>query len=620
MKKLRFFYFSALAVVLCMGLSTSCSKEPSKNDPKGNTTLSISYKAPLAWTAGESVAVMDPSIGAPVSMKVSADGKSIVGDLSSGDYPVKAVYPSEAVGYWAADSELEISIPSEQYIEDGASVAKGAYVQVGTADSKSQTVEFKPYGGTLSFTLNTDIITEVVVSLSEGGSNFSYTVIHEGGAFKKGTYSVVVPQGKYKVEGICNDKNGRLCQFSAGDKTVSAGQNYDMGTVDGGSWTAHYTMMQTGTFPDFNTFLDQGGLDYMIDPSYMALIKMLAPGLLSKSSDQLKSYTFMYPSIDPKGNIVYLSAIMYIPASAVNSSVKGIVLANHFSIGKNEERPTAGNDFHKIAAWADFAVVIPDYNGFGEDAANPQAYLNPEVAGCCDINALLAARWILKDKTVNVSVGAKLYNIGYSQGGFNGMANERYVAQNPNLNLHFTKTFVGGSPFDPSVIWEEYLADNYPHAVGYLPITICSFNECEKLGLDYKKMFKEPLASHVQDWILSKNYTVEEISSKVGATSVKSILTDSMLDTSSAQYKALIAVAKKYSLCEGWAPQAGSNISVYHSTQDDVVPYACYTKMKEYMQTAGTGSTVTFTDGEGGSHTSAAAQWLLPILSELSQK
>ena len=70
------------------------------------------------------------------------------------------------------------------------------------------------------------------------------------------------------------------------------------------------------------------------------------------------------------------------------------------------------------------------------------AYLDPETTARGNIDAYLAAAQLLEDR--GVAMPEKLFSFGYSQGGFNAMANLKYVTEHPELGITFQKALCGG--------------------------------------------------------------------------------------------------------------------------------------------------------------------------------
>ena len=323
------------------------------------------------------------------------------------------------------------------------------------------------------------------------------------------------------------------------------------------------------------------------------------------------SYT--YRSVDPQGYPVELSAIVYIPDTALDGSrsLTGICLANHGTIASNAECPTRQAQFEGAFAWKNYAIVMPDYYGFGVSANRPQAYLDPETTARGNIDAYLAAVQLLQDRKVRIP--GKLFSFGYSQGGFNSMANLKYVSQHPELHVTFEKVMCGGSPFDVELTWEAYTQGTFRNAIAFVPLTLVSMNESQRLGLNYADLFKGSLLDHWQDWILSKQYSLSSINTKLGTNDLSVIMNDGFMTRTGDAYDAIMQVCRRYSLTSGWVPPSDTKIILYHSRQDDTVPYANLTAMKAFLDQVAPGR-YTLYEGDDGGHVNAVIRFVRYII------
>lgn len=322
---------------------------------------------------------------------------------------------------------------------------------------------------------------------------------------------------------------------------------------------------------------------------------------------------FTYPSVGPDGKEVTLSARMYIldMLYGFGKTTLGIALANHASIVEADQCPTRDVKEEGAAAWLGIAVVMPDYYGFGASEDKPQAYLNSACTAKGSLDAFKTARKILHDK--GVIAGRDYYNFGYSQGGFNTIANLKYLSDHPEENLKFKISFAGAGSYDINASLDEYLKDTYPAASIFIPMTVIGTNECENLGLDYAKMFREPLLSGYKEWILSKKYSFGTIMRNIGTTKLSEILTSGMVDGSSDEVKKLREILETYSVCKGWTPANGTKILLYHSLQDDVVPSFNSDILCSYLTSIG--ADVQLVKGEDGGHTDAELAFLYAMAS-----
>lgn len=334
-----------------------------------------------------------------------------------------------------------------------------------------------------------------------------------------------------------------------------------------------------------------------------------------KASVTAISYT--YYSTDPQGDPVELSALIYVPDAAFSGAeLTGICLTNHGTIAKNAQCPTKSSQFEGVFSWKNYAIVMPDYYGFGVSSDRPQGYLDAENTAHNSIDAYLAAVQLLEDR--GASIPDNLYSFGYSQGGFNSMANLKYVSKHPELEISFKKVFCGGSPFDVMTTWNAYTNGAFHNSLAFVPMTIVSINETHKLGISYSDLFKGALLENWRNWILSKNYTTNEISDLLKANnqnSVSDILNADMIAGTGDVFNAIRAVCEGYSLTSGWTPPSGTKMFLYHSEGDDTVPYENLKAMTDFLDVAAPGSYNQYHAANGG-HMDAVLWFILNIIGE----
>lgn len=371
-----------------------------------------------------------------------------------------------------------------------------------------------------------------------------------------------------------------------------------------------YEITSTTTIENLEVFMKQKNMGdlYPTAEEYI--------GVLAKSPVVAINYT--YPSIGPDGKEVTLSSRLYMLKSmlGVGRTTLGTVLINHPTIIEASQCPTLNLSEEAAIAWAGLAVVMPDYYGFGASADKPQAFLNSECTAKGSIDAFKTARQILRDR--GTLSGRDNYNIGYSQGGFNAIANLKYIHDHPDDGVKFIQTFAGAGPYDINATLDEYLAGKYPEGTVFLPITAISANECGNLGIDYAGLFREPLLSNYQEWILSKKYPAGTIMRNIGTYDISKILTEETIDGSGAGIRKLREVFESFSLISGWSPRNGTKILLYHSTQDDVIPIFNSDELYGYLSSIG--ADVKYVKGEGGDHNKAVLAFLQAVASEIIQQ
>ncbi|MBO6082932.1 MAG: hypothetical protein J6P46_07940 [Bacteroidales bacterium] len=458
---------------------------------------------------------------------------------------------------------------------------------------------------------------KLVVSENAGGNVYlpEDKVITLGGTFTEGTsIGVTLAEGLGTITSgystFHDTADDPAAFFSADDDFF-----YNVSGKNGEACLTRWYNVATPVthYANLQALLDETGLLSALGEFAQSLIDIN----FSNKNASVSAISYTYRSTDPQGLPVTLSALLYVPDAALEgtNALTGMCLTNHGTIASNAQCPTMKAQFEGAFAWKNFAVIMPDYYGFGASAARPQGYLDAENTAHNSIDAYLAAVQLLEDRAVTIP--AKLYSFGYSQGGFNSMANLKYVSQHPELSVHFDKVMCGGSPFDVELTWKEYIDGNFNNSLAFVPMTLVSINETKQLNISYSNLFKGSLLTNYEDWILSKQYTTTEISNFISPDSshpavIADILHSDLINKRGDAYNAIISIARSYSLTSGWTPPSGTDLLLFHSTNDDTVPFSNLSAMTSFLDSKG----VSYNkfDGEYGNHMDAVVWYVLYIL------
>ena len=340
------------------------------------------------------------------------------------------------------------------------------------------------------------------------------------------------------------------------------------------------------------------------------------------AADHMTAYNFVYPSTDPYGNPVMLSGTISLGDSVSrHRPAKGLMLYNHFTIYRADQCPTRGElSIQKVMARSPLITISADYYGFGSTESEHQAYCISSVNAQNSVDALLAARKLLSN--MGYSWDDHIFNAGYSQGGQTAMGVVRLVAEH-YPDIHFDYTFAGAGPYDLPATYRWFMQDS----VAGMPSTVISvllaYNEFFRLGIPYSDMFVEPLLSHIDDWILSKRYTRQEIDAMIDAHSIADYVTPTMLDLESDISKRILSILNEDNLCQGWTPRSDEPIYLFHNTQDITVPAINTYNLHQYLTTHGATQVTIDVDNYGSStaipaHETGAIYFLMHSVQTIS--
>ena len=571
------------------------------------------------WEVGEELSVYDHVSQVGRIFKVeSVEGNlaTITGTISAGgDTPFDAVYPAQRASEWSSDGTNTPTLPEIQSIPAGRNVCPDALLSTAHSDTPDGVISFHNVVSLLKVTVGREDISEIRIDLagSSDEDSRSFQAKAASGALAAGTYFIAVDPGTYGggLQVSCFEPFGQgYRKSSATPLEADAGGLLNLGAITDGKPWRYYEVTAEKPYADQQELLDETGLANSLG-AFQFYLSFIFPDRNTPAS----AISYTYRSADPQGNPVELSALLYIPDAALENTkaLTGIALTSHGTIASKGECPTRKAQFEGALAWKNYAMVMPDYYGFGASEDSPQAYLDAETTARGNIDAYLAARQLLEDRSVVIP--ERLYSFGYSQGGFNSMANLKWVATHPESNLKFEKVMCGGSPFDVELTWNAYTNGTFRNAIGFVPISVVSMNETQGLNIPYGSLFKGALLDNYQDWILSKDYTLTEINGKIGTDNLADILNADFLAGNGSAYERIMEVCHRYSLTSGWTPPSGTKIILYHSNQDDTVPYDNLTAMKTFLDQAAPGSYTAY-DGNNGGHVDAVVNYILNIISE----
>lgn len=324
-----------------------------------------------------------------------------------------------------------------------------------------------------------------------------------------------------------------------------------------------FVVLTTSCAKDDDTF-SRGFDPYLITEAHVTDSKYYA-------DKRLTAYNFVYPSKDPYGNDVMLSGtITFSDEVKENAYAKGLLLYNHYTVYRADQCPSKGYlSDQKFFSLLSLITVSPDYYGFGATGSKNQAYCISQANAQAAVDALLGAKEIMAAK--GYSWGDRLFNLGYSQGGQTTMGVVRLVAEKyPDIDI--TYSFAGAGIYDLPETCRQFVSATIAGMPSTVVSVMLAYNQYKNLGIAREAMFTEPVLSHIDDWILSKHYTLEEIDEMIGPLTVDQYTTETMRDTTSSLFQTMMAALDLDNLCKGWTPRGNEKIMLFHSSMDDFVP------------------------------------------------
>lgn len=366
------------------------------------------------------------------------------------------------------------------------------------------------------------------------------------------------------------------------------------------------------------TYVWKGGHPLVTDPDSITFVEPdLGAQVEAVKGATFPSYDFRYLTQDHAGRPVWQSArIVLTEAQANSKTITKMALYNHYTIGRSDECPTEGLlDLQSAAVGMGYATVSADYEGFGETGDRPQAYCYGLANARASMDALIAVReWLIAQ---GFTLGDTLINFGYSQGAQTTIAALRLSQTEYKSRVHFMKSIAGAGPYDLSMTYKTFIKWEKIAQPVVLPMFIIAANELEGLGLKYKEIFKAPLSSNVKSWVLSKKFSTNEITPLIGYDSLKYFMQPIYMDSTSAEVQRVLEVVAKQDITTGWTPDADTDLKIYHSLNDDIVPAANSVEMHHFFVGKGVPNAVLDTTSLTAGHLTSGQMFLFMVAQDL---
>ena len=332
--------------------------------------------------------------------------------------------------------------------------------------------------------------------------------------------------------------------------------------------------------------------DYKIILESDTTVKTRAGGV-TLSTRAVRRYVYEYPSKDADGKPVTISGVIMIPSNIVDGSAPcdGILLFNRATLGSPDDAPSTGNSelingLIVNPLKPNYILIMSDFIGYGSSIDKPSFYHSGDVNARNSLDGLVAARKLLTDK--QIPMGKYLFNLGFSQGGSETL----YVAKLRDMEykdkgITITKSFAGGGPTDYVIAYKEYVKRDWCEDCKDVVMMLISAVENLHLNIDYKNLFKEPLATGAKEYIKTKTKgTLSDYGVNM-EDSLSHLIQPAYMDLESDQAKAFMAALEKINLMNGWDIDTTQHYFIEHSRHDNYVPIQCVRAIIPWMREKG---------------------------------
>ena len=312
----------------------------------------------------------------------------------------------------------------------------------------------------------------------------------------------------------------------------------------------------------------------------------------------------VYESIDLEGNPIMLSGKVILPA---HDTIKRYILVSHYTIASNAEAPSNIFSLEGLLVKLGYALIIPDYLGYGLTAHHIHPYLVMDITAR---NVLDMYRAVVPfmEAAGCAPEHDDIYLMGYSQGGATTMAVQHLIEHHDDENIKIRRVFAGGGPYDVKATYDRFVETNFASYPCAVPIMLQGMVVGNKLDVDMSQLMQPYIYEHLDEWVNSKHYTTGQINDLLGTNVTSELLTPKGMDRTSREvselYKALV---NNSILTYSWTPKAP--VFIMHSIDDDVVPYENATRAKTKWK----GANIQYSLGHFGGHVATCMRFIYTV-------
>lgn len=292
-----------------------------------------------------------------------------------------------------------------------------------------------------------------------------------------------------------------------------------------------------------------------------------SPLLVLLPKREIRVDVIRYRTEAPGEEPVEATGIITYPA---DHQFKGVVVGLHYTIGAEKETPSARMALIESAlALYGYVVISPDYLGFGPTADKPQSYLHAQTSGQNTADMVFAVREYMQQE--GRPIDDRLSVVGYSQGGYSALAFMKMAEEQYADKIRLEKVFAGGGPYEPISMFDLFVEEDEMENPATILLTVLGLDYGDQLGLDYSKVFIEPVLSNYKEWCISKKYTLGQINRELGTNKLSEIFhPDAFTTKLNSEWEKIYGSLIANSLTN-WIPE--TPLVLVHGTKDSTVPF-----------------------------------------------
>ena len=312
-----------------------------------------------------------------------------------------------------------------------------------------------------------------------------------------------------------------------------------------------------------------------------------------------------------KGNEINASGMLVIPRNT--PVAPSVISAQH---GTTFLAAAAPSNVPEVAAFtgyellsaAGFITVIPDFIGYGVSSNIVHPYYDMEHSALAVTDMLKAATEYLKQE--KTAFNARLYMIGYSEGGYVTMAAQKSIEANPIAGLSLKAVAAGAGGYDITSMLNTIIAHGTYGDPAYLALLLNSYNVTYGWNRPLTDFFKEPYAGRIPA-LLDGSKDAGAVSASLSSNPVALLNATFYANMQQANGEQVLKAAFTSNSFLNWKPVTATRL--YHGTADETVFFESTQTTFDRFK-AGGATQVELIPVPGGTHETTVLPMMLDAL------
>ena len=321
-----------------------------------------------------------------------------------------------------------------------------------------------------------------------------------------------------------------------------------------------------------------------------------------------------YESVDQHGEKVTLSGKIYFPKQGLP---KRFVLEPHYTILSNSECPSECDMPEAVLRDKGYALVMPDYLGYGITRDRKHPYLHYRLAARNTVDLYLAAAEFL-EKLSRTPENDSLVIVGFSQGAQTAVAT-LMLLETEYPEIAVKQLFAGSGPYDVARTYDVAMAKDNAGLTFTIPMLVMGTSWSYDLGLNPSDFMYPKTIRKAEKYVFHKDHTATEVVllNRFGLSKkVSRYMTPEGMDKTQPEtarlYKGLtqssiVHVSETDTILCDWTPK--TPLFLMHSYQDACVPFENSLSLKLLLDSRGV-ENVEYDFGNYGDHLPTMVRFL----------